>query len=172
MSIFYKLPVKEIRRETVDSVSVSFEIPDHLKQEFQFIAGQYITLQIELQGSLLRRAYSICSSPSSGELRIAIKEVDKGRFSHYANREMKVGSTLEVAAPEAGFVSAVARFATVRQSAARNKRGFMFLVIPFDSIKAVSSSCFPAADKIGRKRHREKKRDVFLFKFKLLSEYG
>ncbi len=104
MSIFYKLRVKEIRRETVDSVSLSFEIPDHLKQEFQFIAGQYITLQTELQGSLLRRAYSICSSPASGELRIAIKEVDKGRFSHYANREMKVGSTLEVAAPEGRFV--------------------------------------------------------------------
>ncbi len=103
MSIFYKLRVKEIRRETVDSVSVSFEIPDHLKQEFQFIAGQYITLQTELQGSLLRRAYSICSSPACGELRIAIKEVDKGRFSHYANREMKVGSTLEVAAPEGRF---------------------------------------------------------------------
>lgn len=103
MSIFYKLQVKEIRRETNDSVSVLFEIPDHLKQEFQFIAGQYITLQTELQGSLLRRAYSICSSPASGELRIAIKEVDKGRFSHYANREMKVGSTLEVAAPEGRF---------------------------------------------------------------------
>ena len=103
MSIFYKLQVKEIRRETVDSVSVSFDIPDPLTQEFQFIAGQYITLQTELQGSLLRRAYSICSSPASGELRIAIKEVDKGRFSHYANREMKVGSTLEVAAPEGRF---------------------------------------------------------------------
>ena len=104
MSIFYKLQIKEIRRETVDSVSVSFDIPDHLKQEFQFVAGQYITLQTELQGSLLRRAYSICSSPESGEFRIAIKEVDKGRFSHYANHEMKVGSTLEVAAPEGRFV--------------------------------------------------------------------
>lgn len=103
MSIFYKLQVKEIRRETVDSVSVAFEIPDHLKKEFQFIAGQYITIQTELQGSLLRRAYSICSTPGSGELRVAIKEVDKGRFSHYANREMKAGSMLEVAAPEGRF---------------------------------------------------------------------
>jgi len=103
MSIFYKLPVKEIRRETVDAVSVAFEIPDHLKKEFRFIAGQYITIQKELEGSLLRRAYSICSSPGSGELRVAIKEVDKGRFSHYANRKMKVGSILEVAAPEGRF---------------------------------------------------------------------
>ena len=118
MSIFYKLKVKEIRRETVDSVSVSFEIPDHLKEEFQFIAGQYITLQTEIQGSLLRRAYSICSSPACGELRIAIKEVDKGRFSHYANREMKVGSTLEVAAPEGRF--------TLKTSSENNKNYMAF----------------------------------------------
>ncbi len=104
MSIFYKLQVKEIRKETIDAVSVAFEIPEHLKKEFRFIPGQYITIEAELQGSLLRRSYSICSSPSNGELRVAIKEVDKGRFSHYANRELKIGSTLEVAAPEGRFV--------------------------------------------------------------------
>ena len=104
MSIFYKLQVKEIRRETVDAVSVVFEIPENLEQEFQFDAGQYVTIQTELEGSQLRRTYSICSSPSSDELRVAIKEVDKGRFSNYANRKMKVGSTLEVAGPEGRFV--------------------------------------------------------------------
>ena len=104
MSIFYKLQVKEIRKETIDAVSVAFEIPEHLKKEFRFIPGQYITIEAELQGSLLRRSYSICSSPSNGELRVAIKEVDKGRFSHYANHELKIGSTLEVAAPEGRFV--------------------------------------------------------------------
>jgi ring-1,2-phenylacetyl-CoA epoxidase subunit PaaE len=103
MSIFYKLQVKEIRRETTDAVSVTFEIPEHLNKEFQFDAGQYITIQTELEGSQLRRAYSICSSPASGELRVAIKEVEKGRFSKFANRKMKVGSTLEVAAPEGRF---------------------------------------------------------------------
>ena len=77
MSIFYKLQVKEIRRETVDAVSVVFEIPENLEQEFQFDAGQYVTIQTELEGSQLRRTYSICSSPSSDELRVAIKEVDK-----------------------------------------------------------------------------------------------
>jgi len=103
MSIFYKLQVKEIRRETVDAVSVAFEIPEHLEKEFRFDAGQYITIQTELEGSQLRRAYSICSSPSSDELRVAIKEVEKGRFSRFANRKMKVGRTLEVAAPEGRF---------------------------------------------------------------------
>ena len=77
MSIFHKLRVKEVRRETVDAVSVAFEVPDELKNEFEFLPGQYITVQKDLQDSLLRRAYSICSSPQSGELRVAIKEVEK-----------------------------------------------------------------------------------------------
>ncbi len=104
MSIFHKLKVKEVRRETVDAVSVAFDIPAELKNEFRFLPGQYITIQKDMQDSLLRRAYSICSSPDSDELRVAIKEVDKGRFSHYANHDLRQGDYLDVAGPEGRFV--------------------------------------------------------------------
>lgn len=104
MSIFHKLRVKEVRRETVDAVSVAFEVPDELKNEFEFLPGQYITVQKDLQDSLLRRAYSICSSPQSGELRVAIKEVEKGRFSQFANKVLKQGDYMDVAGPEGRFV--------------------------------------------------------------------
>ena len=104
MSIFHKLQVKEVRRETVDAVSVALDIPDELKNEFTFLPGQYITIQKDLEDSLLRRAYSICSSPESGELRVAIKEVDKGRFSHFANNVLKQGDSLDVAGPEGRFI--------------------------------------------------------------------
>ncbi len=104
MSIFHKLQVKEVRRETVDAVSVAFDVPDELKNEFKFLPGQYITIQKDLQDSLLRRAYSICSSPESDELRVAIKEVDKGRFSYFANNELKQGDLLDIAGPEGRFV--------------------------------------------------------------------
>ncbi len=104
MSVFYKLSVKEVTKETQNAVSVVFDVPKKLKNEFRFIPGQYITLQKELDGNLLRRAYSICSSPSSQELRVAIKEVEKGTFSVYANKNLNVGDTLEVAAPEGKFI--------------------------------------------------------------------
>lgn len=104
MSIFHKLQVKEVRRETVDAVSVAFDIPNELEQEFRFVPGQYITIQKDLQDSLLRRAYSICSSPESGELRVAIKHVEKGRFSNFANNSLKKGDRLDVAGPEGRFV--------------------------------------------------------------------
>ena len=103
MSVFYKLPIKEVRRETVEAVSIAFDVPEHLKSEFEFIPGQYVTLQADLDGSVLRRAYSICSTPSSGELRVSVKEVPKGRFSEFANRKLKAGDQMEVAGPEGRF---------------------------------------------------------------------
>jgi ring-1,2-phenylacetyl-CoA epoxidase subunit PaaE len=103
MSVFYKLPVREVRRETNEAVSISFDVPEQLKEEFRFIPGQYLTLQLNIDGSVLRRAYSICSSPSSGELRVSVKEVPQGRFSHFANRKLKVGDKVEVSGPEGRF---------------------------------------------------------------------
>ena len=88
----------------MDAVSVAFDVPNELEKEFRFLPGQYITIQKNLEDSLIRRAYSICSSPDSGELRVAIKHVDKGRFSNFANHILKEGDTLDVAGPEGRFV--------------------------------------------------------------------
>ena len=103
MSSFYKLQVKEVKRETENAVSVVFNIPSELKSAYQFIAGQYINLKLTLDGSEIRRAYSICSSPNSEELRIAIKSVKNGTFSKFANDNLKVGDIIEVGQPEGNF---------------------------------------------------------------------
>ncbi len=104
MSSFYKLTIKEIRRETENAVSILFNIPVEFQAFYKFIAGQYVTLKLTLDGQEVRRAYSICSSPESGELRVAIKAVDKGFFSTFANEKLAVGNLLEVSTPEGKFV--------------------------------------------------------------------
>ena len=103
MSTFYKTTIKHITHETANAVSVLFHIPENLQKEFQFTAGQYITLQKEIHGETVRRAYSICSTPQSGELKVAIKAVEKGVFSSYATSELKVGDVIEISAPEGRF---------------------------------------------------------------------
>ena len=103
MSVFYKLPIREVRRETAEAVSIAFDVPEHLKSEFRFVPGQYVTLQKDIDGTVLRRAYSICSSPASGELRVSVKEVPGGRFSQFANRKLKAKDQVEVTAPEGRF---------------------------------------------------------------------
>ena len=103
MSSFYKLTIKEVRRETPSAVSVLFNVPLEFKDFYRFVAGQYINLKLTLDGHEIRRAYSICSSPESGELRIAVKEVKNGTFSAFANNKLKAGDTLEVGTPEGKF---------------------------------------------------------------------
>lgn len=104
MSVFYPLKVKEVRRETASSVSVLFEVPVELENEFRFKPGQYVNIKKKLSDKELRRAYSICSSLHSGEVRIAIKKVDGGSFSVYANEKLKAGDVLDVTAPEGRFI--------------------------------------------------------------------
>jgi ring-1,2-phenylacetyl-CoA epoxidase subunit PaaE len=104
MTEFHKVHIQEIRPETTDAVSVVFKIPDNLKADFKFTAGQYLTLQTAINGEVIRRAYSICATPESGEIRVAIKKVTKGVFSTYATTELKVGDAIEIAAPEGRFL--------------------------------------------------------------------
>ena len=103
MSSFYKLSVKEVRRETPTSVSIAFNVPNELKPNYKFVAGQYVTLKITLDGCEIRRAYSICSSPDSDELRVAVKAVKGGAFSQLANERLKAGDLIEVGTPEGNF---------------------------------------------------------------------
>lgn len=104
MSSFYKLSIQKITKETEDAVSILFNIPTELKKAFSFIAGQYVTLKATINGSEVRRAYSICASPNSNELKVVVKAVKNGLFSTYATTVLKDGDMLEVSIPEGKFV--------------------------------------------------------------------
>lgn len=100
---FHTLSIRDIRRETKDCVSIAFHIPEDLKTAFQFKQGQNITLKAIINGIEVRRSYSLCSSPLSNECRVAIKKVDGGVFSTFANESLQVGDTLEVMQPAGKF---------------------------------------------------------------------
>lgn len=100
---FHSLKIKEVKRETQNAVSIVFEIPTELKTEFNYVAGQYITIKKEINGKEIRRAYSVCSAPNSDELRISVKAIDNGTFSVFATSVLKEGDLLKVAKPEGKF---------------------------------------------------------------------
>ncbi|MGB3605684.1 MAG: ferredoxin--NADP reductase [Psychroserpens sp.] len=104
MSQFHKLSIKEINKETNKAVTISFDIPQELKDTFAFKAGQYITLKTHINGQEIRRDYSICASPKSGRLTVAVKQVEEGVFSVYANKILKVGDVIEVVPPQGRFI--------------------------------------------------------------------
>ena len=103
MADFHKVNIQEVKQETANAVSVLFDIPEQLKQDFNFVSGQYVTLQTIINGEEVRRAYSICSTPKSNEIRVAIKAVENGTFSQYATTKLKAGDTIEISAPEGRF---------------------------------------------------------------------
>ena len=100
---FHPLIVKEVKKETLDCVSIVFEIPINLKNEFHFTQGQNITLKTNVDGEDIRRSYSICSAPFENELRVAVKKVDGGKFSSYANNVLKKNDVLDVMPPTGKF---------------------------------------------------------------------
>lgn len=104
MSIhFHPIPVKEVRRETADCVSVLFDIPESLLNDFAFTQGQSLTMRATINGEEVRRTYSICSSPLDKEWRVAIKKVDGGLFSGFANEQLKKGDVIDVMQPVGKF---------------------------------------------------------------------
>jgi ring-1,2-phenylacetyl-CoA epoxidase subunit PaaE len=99
---FFELEVKEIKKLTPESVQVSFKISDELKSTFNFIPGQYLNLSSIIGGLEERRSYSICSGVDE-DLAVAIKRINNGKFSNWANDILKVGDLVKVAAPLGNF---------------------------------------------------------------------
>ncbi len=102
---FHLLKVKTVKKETSDCVVITFHLPGNLQEIFKFSQGQNLTLKKSIDGEELRRTYSICTAPYEGQLSIAVKKVDAGRFSTYANEVLQPGDTLEVLAPTGSFFS-------------------------------------------------------------------
>lgn len=103
MPEFHRLKIREVRHETADCVSVAFEVPERLQEAYRFLPGQHLTLSSRLNGEEVRRSYSICAAPFEQELRVAIKRIEGGRFSTYANEALKPGDELEVMTPTGRF---------------------------------------------------------------------
>lgn len=103
MSSFHKLCVSKIIKETADSVSVFFDVPDDLKSEYQFSAGQYLTLKFDMNGKEVRRAYSICTSPLENDFAVNVKRVKNGLISNHVHDHVKEGDDLEVMVPDGNF---------------------------------------------------------------------
>ena len=101
--LFHTLTVKKIIRETADCVSLTFDIPSSLKNEFEFKEGQNIVIKHFHQGEEIRRSYSICNAPHEQELKVAVKKIQGGLFSSFANDQLKANETLEIMPPSGKF---------------------------------------------------------------------
>lgn len=101
---FHSLQVKNIKSETADTVSVTFQIPPDLQDAFQYKPGQYLTLKFNINGEEARRAYSMSSSPLEDGITVTVKKVEKGLVSNHICNQLKAGDQVEVMVPQGRFV--------------------------------------------------------------------
>ncbi|MEM6396537.1 MAG: ferredoxin--NADP reductase [Bacteroidota bacterium] len=100
---FYRLSVSQIHNETLDAVTLKFELPDHLRKSFSYKAGQYLTLRFMLNGEDVRRAYSMSSSPIDDQLAVTVKRVNGGLVSNHVADQVQPGTEVEVMVPQGKF---------------------------------------------------------------------
>ncbi|MEP5154207.1 1,2-phenylacetyl-CoA epoxidase subunit PaaE [Planktotalea sp.] len=101
MARFHPLKVTEVRKTIRDAVVVSLQTEG--TDAFTFTQGQYLTFRREIEGTEIRRSYSICSAPQDGVLQVGIKKVDGGAFSTWANDALSAGMTLDAMEPMGKF---------------------------------------------------------------------
>jgi len=95
--------VSALHRLTDDALAISFQVPAELAEQYAFRPGQHLTLRATIDGEDVRRSYSICAPPSSGDLQVAVKSLEGGAFSRHAHSELEVGDVLEVMTPAGRF---------------------------------------------------------------------
>jgi phenylacetate-CoA oxygenase/reductase PaaK subunit len=106
-AVFHKVPVQTVSPLTDDSVAITFDVPERLREQFRFAAGQHLTVRTNLGGEGVRRNYSICSPATDSKLRIAVKHIPGGAFSTFALQQLKAGDVLELMAPTGRFGTAL-----------------------------------------------------------------
>jgi len=102
-SQFYSLTISTVEQLTDDAIAVTFDVPIHLQDKFTFKQGQHLTLKVKINDEEVRRSYSICSGIVEQQLQIAIKKIEGGCFSTFANKKFKVGMSVEVMPPQGHF---------------------------------------------------------------------
>lgn len=102
---FSALRIKDVVRETADAVSLTLDVPAACTSQFRYQAGQFLTIQVRVDGVEHRRCYSMSSAPAvEPDLRITIKRDGDGVVSNFLNDRVGVGDELRAQAPEGRFV--------------------------------------------------------------------
>jgi ferredoxin-NADP reductase len=96
--------VVEVVAETPSAGSLWLERVDGGR--IDFLPGQFLVVEVVVDGASLRRAYSISSASSDGRrVRITIKRAPGGRASSFLTETVRVGHRLPVHGPSGRFTA-------------------------------------------------------------------
>lgn len=94
-----------VRQETHDVKSFFFRAPD--ERAFVFEPGQFITLELDIDGEPINRCYTISSAPTRPHtISITVKRVPGGKVSNWLHDNVATGSRVRVLGPSGEFTCA------------------------------------------------------------------
>ena len=109
----------QIRQETADVKSFFFR-PEK-PALFKFFPGQFITLELEIDGKSINRCYTISSSPTRPHtISITVKRQPNGVVSNWLHDHLKVGSKISV-------LQAAGEFSCVHHVSSHTAKQYLFL---------------------------------------------
>ena len=100
-----ELSVAAITQMTPDVKTFRLRAKDGGPLPFEYLPGQYLSLQVMIDGKRVNRSYTIASSPTlPGACELTIKRDPNGLVSRFLHENLKVGDSLKVTAPAGKFV--------------------------------------------------------------------
>ncbi len=91
-----------VQSETKDVKTFIFKLPVGIKTNY--LAGQFLTLNLMINGKQVNRSYTLSSSPSRADtLSITVKKILGGEVSNFLHQTMQPGETVMAQAPAGIF---------------------------------------------------------------------
>ncbi len=100
---FHPLKLAKKQELTKSTYALEFEIPKKLAIQYQFEAGQYVTLQLQIENRIVEKDFSMTSAPHEKTIALGIKINNQESFAHKLFGEIKVGDEIQVSEPRGRF---------------------------------------------------------------------
>ncbi|MEC5156192.1 ferredoxin--NADP reductase [Chryseobacterium sp. MP_3.2] len=100
---FHWLKLAKKQELTKSVFALEFEIPPFLQSQFQFEAGQYITLKYESKGELFQNDFSLTSAPFENKITLGIKISSAESSTYDLCNTTKIGDKMQVSEPRGRF---------------------------------------------------------------------
>ena len=98
------LRVAKIFEETPEVRTIRMVATSGSKLPFDHLPGQYLILNLDIAGQLVRRSYTIASSPTrSGYCELTIKREELGLVSRFMHDTLREGALVDITAPAGRF---------------------------------------------------------------------
>lgn len=113
--IFHRLKVKKKELITKNTFLLEFEIPSELKENYKFLAGQYVSVKYGHEGKEFTNDFSMTSAPYEEKISLGIKINSEESSAKSLFENYQIGDELLVGEPKGRFtlVSKPAEFRTI-----------------------------------------------------------